>query len=118
MSRRRDGGRYQTFYHLSPHGDIGVLRGRRSRVFGEKGLFANPSYGTLVEDWLGHVASRKSRKRKEQGQPVQEQYWYATFTVYRLGLPRDVMEDYESQFRERRSRETGGDPLAWFRFWA
>src|SRR5215467_5359209 len=79
-SRTERRGRQVDFFHISPHGDIGEMRGRWHHRFGEKGLFVSPTYRSIVLDWFGHVASKKKGSR------------YKFLTVYRLSVPQGVVD--------------------------
>jgi hypothetical protein len=84
-------GRRIEFFHISPHANIQQLRARWHHRFEGKGLFVAPSYGAIIGDWFGYVASKKHAKQEEQGR-VHASQMYKSLTVYRLGVPQPVRD--------------------------
>jgi hypothetical protein len=77
---RESHGRPICFFHVSPDGDIGKMRGRWHARFQERGIFVSPTYRSIVLDWFQHAAGKKRGAR------------YKVLTVYRLTIPKPIVE--------------------------
>lgn len=84
-TRSNVSGRRAELFHISPHAHIQQMRGRWHWKFQGKGLFVAPSYGAIVGDWFGFVASKKI----PEGSRGRE---YKFLTVYRLSVPQPVVD--------------------------
>lgn len=85
-ARAKTNGRRVEMFHMSPHANIQQMRGRWHWRFKGRGLFVAPSYGAIVGDWFGYVASKKAAKRDYRGPG------YKYLTIYRLIVPQPVLD--------------------------
>lgn len=88
-ARAKTNSRRVEFFHISPDANIQQLRGRWHHRFTGKGVFVAPSYGAIVGDWFGYVASKKSAKLEELGRGGGR---YKSLTVYRFSIPQQVVD--------------------------
>ena len=109
----------QTLWHVSDQ-KITYLS-PRSSFAGKRGLFFSPSYHSLVNDWVPYVSGKKTKKRKNQGQPYGDlsssQSRYQSIFITKVTCNSSVMEASKDLWNKTLQKVHDEDRFN-FGFWA